>query len=186
MTGTAATGEAPEGSSTLGFITTLAILATLLTSTLSLQLFHKSEPAAVRPARLAFHSIWPQGWAFFANYGDLPTLSVFQLDQDPTTAPPLVPRQMSSSTLWGLTGASMAGSREASYIRSLIPAESWHSCGGSVTAGCLSDAAPLSLVNRVDPASLCGPVAFVLTAPENSPGTEPDTTVAVLRLACAA
>jgi hypothetical protein len=184
MAATAAAGEPSEAASSLGFITTVTILATLLASTLSLQLFSKSEPTWARRSRLAAHAVWPQGWAFFANYGDLPTLSVFRLGPDLTASSPLLPRQMSTSTFWGLTGVSQARALEAQYIAGLIPAKSWRSCDGPLTTSCISSATPLSLTNRAKPGSLCGSVAFVLTAPGAYAGRRTDVKVVVLNLAC--
>ncbi len=97
----------------------------------------------------------------------------------------MISQQMSSTTLWGLTGVSLARIREAQYVKDLVPAASWYSCGGPVTAGCLSKATPLSLINRANPASLCGSVVFVSALPELHVGMRPDAKVAVLDLACA-
>ncbi|WP_425559127.1 hypothetical protein [Catenulispora yoronensis] len=164
----------------------MAILLTLLTSTLGFQLFARSEPAWARGARLAYRAVWPQGWTFFDNNADFPALSAFRLNSGMMESSPLIPRQMSSQTLWGLTGASQARSREAQYVVGLIPAASWRPCDGPVTPRCLSAATPLSLVNQAHPASLCGRIAFVLTAPQVRSSARQDTKVAVLNLACPA
>ncbi|MEY9934525.1 hypothetical protein ABH926_009193 [Catenulispora sp. GP43] len=185
MAVTDAAGEPSEAASSLGFKVTLAILATLLVSTLGLQVFGNSEPPWARRARLAYHSVWPQGWAFFSNDADLPTLSVYRLGSDLSEASPFVPRQMSSSTLLGLSGVSQAESREAQYLQGLVPVGAWHPCGGAVTAGCLAGVRPLPLLNPTRPASLCGSFVFALAAPEAHVGTKPEVKAVVLTLRCA-
>ncbi|MBS2531654.1 hypothetical protein KGQ20_02595 [Catenulispora sp. NF23] len=180
-----AAGEPSEAASSLSFKLTLAILATLLVSTLGLQMFSKDRSPWAQRARLAYHAVWPQGWAFFSSDADLPTLSVFRLGSDLSEASLFIARQMSSSTLWGLSGASQAESREAQYIKDIVPADFWHPCDGAVTAGCLAGVRPLRLFNPRRPASLCGSFVFALAAPEARVGMKPATKAVVLNLVCA-
>jgi len=177
-------GEPSRAASSLGFAVTLAVLATALASTLGLQLAAKFEPSRTGNTGLAYRVIWPQGWTFFASYADSATLSVFQVTPGVKEPPPLIPRQMSSRTLWGLSGASEARVGEAQYIKGLIPARSWHPCSDPVTARCFSSTPPLSLVNQAKPASLCGLVAFVSVASETKVGARPAAEIAITNLIC--
>ena len=179
-------GESSKAASSLGFAATFAILATVLASTLGLHLVTKLEPSWTGGTGLAYRTIWPQGWAFFANYADSTTLSVFQISPETKEPSPLIPRQMSSRTLWGLANGSQSRAGEAEYVEGLIPAPSWHPCGDPASTRCLSATAPLSLVNRAEPASLCGSVEFVLTPPEKDAGAGPGPEVAIVHLICPA
>lgn len=177
-------GESSKAASSLGFAATFAILATALASTLGLHLVTKLEPSWTGSTGLAYRTIWPQGWAFFANYADSATLAVFQIRPDVKEPSPLIPRQMSSRTLWGLAGGSQSRAGEAQYIKGLIPAGSWHPCGDPASTRCLSVTTPPSLANRAKPASLCGLVEFVLTSPEEGAGARPAPEVAIVNLTC--
>lgn len=177
-------GESSKAASSLGFVATLTILATALASTLGLHLVTKLEPSWTGSTALAYRTIWPQGWAFFANYADSSTLSVFQIRSGVKEPSPLIPRQMSSGSLWGLAGGSQSRAGEAQYIKGLIPAQSWHPCGDPASIRCLSFTTPLSLVNRAKPTSLCGLVEFVLTSPERNAGARSAPEVVIVNLIC--
>lgn len=163
---------------------TFAVLVTAFVSTLGLQLAAKFEPSRMGNTGRSYRAIWPQGWAFFASYADSATLSVFRISSGVSESSPVIPRQMSSRTLWGLAGGSEARVGEAQYIKGLIPARSWHPCGDPEVARCLSSTTPLSLVNQSKPASLCGLVAFVLASPETNVGVRPAAEVATINLIC--
>lgn len=176
--------EAPEPASSFGFGVTMAILATLLVSTLGVQLLHVPASGWGRNAREAYRTIWPQDWSFFADTPDLPSLTIFRLNSDMSETEPLIVRQISAEDAWGLGGVAKARAREAGYLIQSIPDASWHACGGPATKTCLSGATPLSITNRVRPASVCGMVALVLTSPQTSSSVKPDAKVAVTVVRC--
>lgn len=171
-----------------GFTLTLAALGGVFLITLLAQLPSGLAPAFLRSHRAVYRTFWPQGWSFFADTADVPTLKAYQVDQYHVAGAPLLALTLSAEDAWGFGRSASSQLYQAIYISDGIPDNGWVSCAKVLSRPCLASARAYRSVNAFRPPSLCGTVAFVKSQPTAStPSLAADGgpgRVAVVELAC--
>lgn len=148
-----------------GFVATLTVLLVLLGATLYAQLPVPSPLPSLRSMAPAYESIWPQGWSFFSSEADSPMLSTFRVDADGTLST-VSTRMMSAENDWGVGREAVSAYDETHYLADDVAPKAWTVCARALAPRCLSSATTTHLVDRFQPADVCGTLVFVLTQPD--------------------
>jgi antimicrobial peptide system SdpA family protein len=158
---------------------------------LVLALISQILPAAITPSWLradepVIRTIWPQGWAFFADSADTETIRVYDVTPGNIASSSAVVASMSARNTWGLGRIAQAQLDQASYLAARIPDKNWRNCSDPVSPACMAKDHVVVLDNGFRPALLCGTLLFVRSPLLTVPGQKADqsTAEAEARLRC--
>jgi hypothetical protein len=159
-----------------------------MTVTLWAQLPASIAGSWLKGHRQTYHAVWPQSWSFFASAADNDITTVYPMRADGTAAPSPTEPMMSRQNTWGLGRATQGRLVETLGLTAQIPADYWVPCERPLSRPCLVTTRVFRMTNEYRPATLCGRMVFVRTAPmsitANSTFDERPGSVAAVDLVC--
>ncbi|WP_408641107.1 hypothetical protein [Streptacidiphilus rugosus] len=143
-------------------------------------------PGASLPStyRTTAHTMWPQGWSFFADEGDVDDVTALR----PGDAGGAPANAAAVGNSWGLSRLPDAIYRQAVFVSGEVPMTRWVNCLArsvqSAAERCAALAKPVvALSNPFRPALLCG--VYILVKGKPWVGLErQESLVSVVRLTC--